>query len=168
MSMPECGLLDTSTVILLGRITDPTLLPDEPVISAITLAELSVGPLITDDSDERAGRLTSNWPSPISIRCPSTLPPPGHSVLSRPISGEPDASRRRAHTTHSLRRPPSARSCRYSPAIPGISREYPISISVSFRTRTMPDGSGRVCPASRVPDSVSTTHPAWRAVRRAP
>jgi len=54
--MPECGLLDTSTVILLGRITDPTLLPDEPVISAITLAELSVGPLITDDSDERAGR----------------------------------------------------------------------------------------------------------------
>ena len=56
MSMPECGLLDTSTVILLGRITDPTLLPDEPVISAITLAELSVGPLITDDSDERAGR----------------------------------------------------------------------------------------------------------------
>jgi len=50
------GLLDTSTVILLGRIIDPASLPDEPVISAVTLAELSVGPLITDDPDERANR----------------------------------------------------------------------------------------------------------------
>ena len=54
--MPLRGLLDTSTVILLGRITDPSVLPDEPVISAITLAELSVGPLVTDDPDERAAR----------------------------------------------------------------------------------------------------------------
>jgi predicted nucleic acid-binding protein len=51
------GLLDTSTVLLLPRITDPTSLPDEPLISAITLAELSVGPLVTDDADERARRL---------------------------------------------------------------------------------------------------------------
>jgi tRNA(fMet)-specific endonuclease VapC len=56
VSVSERGLLDTSTVILLGRMTDPSLLPDEPVISAITLAELSVGPLITDDPDERGGR----------------------------------------------------------------------------------------------------------------
>ena len=56
MSVSERGVLDTSTVILLGRMTDPSLLPDEQVISAITLAELSVGPLITDDPDERAGR----------------------------------------------------------------------------------------------------------------
>jgi predicted nucleic acid-binding protein len=34
------GLLDTSTVILLSRLTDPAVLPKEPVISAITLAEL--------------------------------------------------------------------------------------------------------------------------------
>ena len=54
--MPPRGLLDTSTVILLGRITNPSVLPDEPVISAITLAELSVGPLVTDDPDERAAR----------------------------------------------------------------------------------------------------------------
>ena len=54
--MPLRGLLDTSTVILLGRITDPSALPDEPVISAITLAELSGGPLVTDDPDERAAR----------------------------------------------------------------------------------------------------------------
>ena len=56
MSDSQRGLLDTSTVILLGRITDPASLPDEPVISADTLAELSVGPLITDDPDERASR----------------------------------------------------------------------------------------------------------------
>ena len=51
------GLLDTSTLLLLPRISDPTTLPDEPLISAITLAELSVGPLVTDDSTERAARL---------------------------------------------------------------------------------------------------------------
>jgi len=56
MSVPGRGMLDTSTVILLGRITDATSLPGEPVISAITLAELSVGPLVTDDAGERAAR----------------------------------------------------------------------------------------------------------------
>lgn len=40
------GLLDTSTLILLPRLSDPTMLPDEAVISAVTLAELSVGPLV--------------------------------------------------------------------------------------------------------------------------
>ena len=49
------GLLDTSTVILLGGI-DPAELPDEPTISAITLAELSVGPLIADSDEEREAR----------------------------------------------------------------------------------------------------------------
>jgi predicted nucleic acid-binding protein len=52
------GILDTSTVILLGRLSDPTDLPDEPLITTITLAELSVGPLVTDDEHERAARLT--------------------------------------------------------------------------------------------------------------
>ncbi len=50
------GLLDTSTVILLGRITDPTALPDEIVISAITLAELSVGPHVAQSQEERVAR----------------------------------------------------------------------------------------------------------------
>ena len=40
------GLLDTSTLILLPRLTDPDLLPAEALISAVTLAELSVGPLV--------------------------------------------------------------------------------------------------------------------------
>ena len=56
MSDPE-GLLDTSTLLLLPRIEDPSLLPDVPLISAITLAELSVGPLVTADEAERARRL---------------------------------------------------------------------------------------------------------------
>ena len=56
MSEPE-GLLDTSTLLLLPRIADPSVLPDVPLISAITLAELSAGPLVTDDEAERARRL---------------------------------------------------------------------------------------------------------------
>lgn len=56
MSDPE-GLLDTSTLLQLPRIPDPAALPDVPLISAITLAELSVGPLVTDDETERARRL---------------------------------------------------------------------------------------------------------------
>jgi predicted nucleic acid-binding protein len=56
VSDPE-GLLDTSTLLLLPRIDDPSVLPDVPLISAITLAELSVGPLVTDDEAERARRL---------------------------------------------------------------------------------------------------------------
>lgn len=50
------GVLDTSVVILLGRITDAAALPHEPLITTITLAELSVGPLVTDDDEARATR----------------------------------------------------------------------------------------------------------------
>lgn len=55
MSDPE-GLLDTSTLLLLPRINDPSVLPEIPLISAVTLAELSVGPLVTDDARERVRR----------------------------------------------------------------------------------------------------------------
>jgi hypothetical protein len=54
--MTELGLLDTSTVILLGRIEDPAALPDESAISAITLAELSVGPHVAATEAERIAR----------------------------------------------------------------------------------------------------------------
>ena len=40
------GILDTSAVILLPRLDDPSLLPEEPLITAVTLAELTVGPLV--------------------------------------------------------------------------------------------------------------------------
>lgn len=50
------GLLDTSTVILMAHIDDPAALPDEPLISTVTLAELSVGPLVATTDEERAAR----------------------------------------------------------------------------------------------------------------
>lgn len=50
------GLLDTSTVILLGRIEDAAALPWESVVSAVTLAELSVGPHVAATAGERAAR----------------------------------------------------------------------------------------------------------------
>jgi tRNA(fMet)-specific endonuclease VapC len=50
------GVLDTSTLILLGRITNGDLLPSEPLITVVTLAELSVGPLVATDDVERAAR----------------------------------------------------------------------------------------------------------------
>ena len=56
MSVHALGLLDTSVVILLGQITDPELLPVAARISAVTLAELSVGPLLARDPAERAAR----------------------------------------------------------------------------------------------------------------
>lgn len=46
------GVLDTSTVILLPRVRDVSSLPDRSVISAVTLAELTVGPLVAADADE--------------------------------------------------------------------------------------------------------------------
>lgn len=53
---PRRGILDTSTVILLGRLTEPDRLPLEPLITTVTLAELSVGPLVAGDEDERVAR----------------------------------------------------------------------------------------------------------------
>ena len=57
MTTEEAGLLDTSTLILLSRLADPSILPERPLISAVTLAELSVGPLVATDESERAARL---------------------------------------------------------------------------------------------------------------
>ncbi len=56
MSDPE-GLLDTSAVLALSRLPDASSLPEVALISAVTLAELSVGPLVAADDAERARRL---------------------------------------------------------------------------------------------------------------
>jgi predicted nucleic acid-binding protein len=50
------GLLDTSTVIALPTLRSERGLPEEPLISTITLAELSVGPLVAASDRERAAR----------------------------------------------------------------------------------------------------------------
>lgn len=56
MPRPGVGLLDTSTLILLPRLTDPSSLPAQPAISCITLAELAVGPLVAEGTREQAAR----------------------------------------------------------------------------------------------------------------
>lgn len=53
---PTRGLIDTNIVILMPAI-DPAQLPDEMVLSAVTLAELAAGPHHTDDPAERARRI---------------------------------------------------------------------------------------------------------------
>ena len=50
------GLVDTNIVILLADL-DENELPDMVRVSAVTLAELSVGPLVKDDPAERAAAL---------------------------------------------------------------------------------------------------------------
>ncbi len=52
----SAGILDTSTLILLGRIDDVAALPDDAFITAVTLAELSVGPLVASNEHERVAR----------------------------------------------------------------------------------------------------------------
>ncbi len=49
------GLIDTSVVIALDRIS-PDTLPSELAIATVTLAELAAGPHATDDLAERARR----------------------------------------------------------------------------------------------------------------
>jgi predicted nucleic acid-binding protein len=53
----DIGLIDTNTLILLPRFEDASVLPEHSLISTITLAELSVGPLVATDETERAARL---------------------------------------------------------------------------------------------------------------
>lgn len=50
------GILDTSVVIALHQMQDHAVLPDVPLITTITLAELSVGPLVATSEDERFAR----------------------------------------------------------------------------------------------------------------
>jgi predicted nucleic acid-binding protein len=49
------GILDTSVIIDLERI-EPSNLPDEPLVTAISMAELAAGPQVATNSTERAIR----------------------------------------------------------------------------------------------------------------
>ena len=53
---PVFGLLDTSVVIGLADVADPGELPARPLISTVTLAELSLGPLVARDDTVRTAR----------------------------------------------------------------------------------------------------------------
>jgi tRNA(fMet)-specific endonuclease VapC len=50
------GLLDTSVVVALGGLADAGCLPARCFVSAITLAELSVGPLVAKTDRDRIAR----------------------------------------------------------------------------------------------------------------
>lgn len=50
------GILDTSAVIALPTLAVWAWLPATPMITTVTLAELSVGPLVANDPSERARR----------------------------------------------------------------------------------------------------------------
>ncbi len=54
MTHPE-GVLDTSTFTQLGRL-DAATVPEVALITSVTLAELSIGPLLASDHAERARR----------------------------------------------------------------------------------------------------------------
>ena len=56
MSQHESGLLDTSVVVSLGGMTDASGLPSRCFVSAITLAELSVGTLVARNDTDRIAR----------------------------------------------------------------------------------------------------------------
>jgi tRNA(fMet)-specific endonuclease VapC len=55
VSADPVGVLDTSTLILVDQL-EPEDLPAEPVITAVTLAELSVGPLVATNDIDRVAR----------------------------------------------------------------------------------------------------------------
>lgn len=50
------GIVDTSTLLVLGQLQNTNNLPKELMITAVTLAELSVGPLVASNERERAER----------------------------------------------------------------------------------------------------------------
>ncbi len=54
--MTERGILDTCTLLLLGDGLDESLLPTYLEITTVTLAELSVGPLVAASEEERIVR----------------------------------------------------------------------------------------------------------------
>jgi tRNA(fMet)-specific endonuclease VapC len=108
------GLLDTSTLIQLARVADPASLPDIPSISAMTLAELSVGPLVARTDAERAARLAH-----LQLAEADFDPIPFDSAAARAFAGVAQAFRASG-------RKPSARAFDALIAATAISRELPL------------------------------------------
>ena len=114
MTAHPFGLLDTNTVILLPRLRDPEVLPDAPLISAITLAELSFGPLVAANDTERAARLAHLQQAEADFE---------------PLPFDADAARAFGQVAASLRRAgrkPSARAYDAMIAAIAIANELPL------------------------------------------
>jgi len=108
------GLLDTSTLLLLGRIRDTDALPEEPLISVVTLAELSVGPLVATSDRERAARQAHLQQAESDFD---------------PLVFDVDAARRFGQVTASLRRAgrkPTARSFDAMIAATALAHDLPV------------------------------------------
>ncbi len=108
------GVLDTSTVIMLSRIADPAALPAEPLITTVTLAELTVGPLAAATDNERAARQAHVQQAEADFD-----PLPFDTAAARAF-GQVAASLRRAG------RKPSARAYDAMIAATAISRDLPV------------------------------------------
>lgn len=113
MSRHQRGLLDTSTVIALGLLQDASRLPVRPHISTITLAELSVGPLVATE-DERAPRLARVQQADADFD---------------PLPFDASAARAFGRVASSLRRSgrkPSARTCDAMIAAIAVANDLPL------------------------------------------
>ncbi len=69
VSADPVGVLDTSTLILIERL-DPESLSAQPVITAVTLAESSVGPLMARDGAGRSATDTRDRRSIAALGAP--------------------------------------------------------------------------------------------------
>jgi tRNA(fMet)-specific endonuclease VapC len=108
------GVLDTSTVIMLSRVTDPAALPAEPLITTVTLAELTVGPLVARSDRERAARQAHVQQAEADFE---------------PLPFDTPAARAFGRVAASLRqagRKPSARAYDAMIAATAISRDLPV------------------------------------------
>lgn len=108
------GILDTSTFIKLKRVTDESTLPHEPLITAVTLAELSIGPLVAGSDDEQAIRQAHLQEAEADFD---------------PIPFDADAARAFARVATSLRaagRKPTARSFDALIAATALAHQIPV------------------------------------------
>ena len=170
------GMLDTSTVILLGHLANPDELPNEFVISAITLAELSVAPHVARTDAERSARQQHLQQAEADFE---VLPFDAESArafgVSLPCCVLRAANRPRGPMTHSLRPAPSHTVCRCTRATQLTFTGYLSWTYVRLLTQTtrgwMPsqvslliksvvgrsrDGSATVALSSRVEDCPAT------------
>lgn len=108
------GILDTSTLILLARIDEVDTLPAEPLITAVTLAELSVGPLVATTDEERSARQAHLQQAEADFD-----PLPFDAAAARSL-GQVAASLRRAG------RKPAARAYDAMIAAVGIANDLPV------------------------------------------
>lgn len=88
------GVLDTSVVILRDRLLDHEMLPSVPLITAITLAELSAGPLVATNEVERARRLSHLQQAEVDFN-----PLPFDADAARVFGGVSASLRQAGHTS---------------------------------------------------------------------